>query len=90
MTAKKKASIDLCAKVDEILKKHAREAQAQIAALCRVATIDGQIGTGDYFSVTEFALVRHHFKGADEEYHNVEGGGKLIDMQWPKTEAKIR
>ena len=89
MTERKMAAKALCASVDEILKQHAKEAREQIAALCRIATIDGQIGPEDYFSVTEFTIVRHHFKDAGGAFHNIEGGGKIIDIQWPKTEAKI-
>ncbi len=89
MTEQKKASVSLCARVDEILNRHAKMAHAEIAALCRIATIDGQIGREDYFGVTEFALVRHHFKDHSGDFHNVEGGGKLIDMQWPKAEVSI-
>jgi len=88
MTARKKASIDLCTKVFQILQRKAKEAEGEINLLCECAEIGGEIAQGDYFKVTFLGMVRHHFKDEKGKFHNHlndgENDGNFITDQWPK------
>jgi len=87
MTAKRKASEDLCVAIYEILAVHAKKAEREIRAICELAKTDGQIAPKDFFKVTLMGMARHHFLDEDGKSQNASRDGKLIDLQWPPVKS---
>ncbi len=87
MTARKKASVDLCAEIFEILKIGTKQMEDKIKFICKRAHDTGDIAATDYFKVHVMGMVRHHFIDEQGLIHNETHDANLINHKWPEKKG---